>query len=160
MLLKLLVQTGTVRDLFLSYAHTAGQSSSDDVVDLDQLPRMGRSAWLEFVATEQGQTEEEAQEQYNRACTENGGALSYAEDEAEDGLTLLQFQQLLVSDWNQAICPTKIALDERSLSHPLMDYWIASSHNTYLDGDQLASNSTPEMYRRVLLQGCRCIEIE
>ncbi|KXJ85735.1 PLC-like phosphodiesterase [Microdochium bolleyi] len=49
---------------------------------------------------------------------------------------------------------------EQDLSWPLAAYFCSSSHNTYLTGDQLASDSDVEMYRKVLRRGCRCIEID
>ena len=39
-------------------------------------------------------------------------------------------------------------------------YWIASSHNTYLEDNQLTGHSNADMYRRVLVQGCRSVEID
>ncbi|KAJ2906848.1 1-phosphatidylinositol-4,5-bisphosphate phosphodiesterase gamma-2 [Zalerion maritima] len=49
---------------------------------------------------------------------------------------------------------------EEDLSHPLASYFISSSHNTYLEGNQLSSDSTAEAYTNVLKRGCRCVEID
>lgn len=51
-------------------------------------------------------------------------------------------------------------LPEKDVSKPLTNYFISSSHNTYLDGHQLLSRSTPQAYRNVLSKGGRCIEID
>ncbi|OEH77675.1 phosphoinositide phospholipase piplc [Cyclospora cayetanensis] len=53
-------------------------------------------------------------------------------------LTLLGFNTLLCSSANSLMDPQRQMLHQ-SLSHPLCDYWINSSHNTYLCGDQVQS---------------------
>lgn len=48
----------------------------------------------------------------------------------------------------------------RDAGHPLNEYFISSSHNTYLVGHQLYGDSTTAGYINVLRRGCRCIEID
>ncbi|KAL4986389.1 PLC-like phosphodiesterase [Aspergillus falconensis] len=43
---------------------------------------------------------------------------------------------------------------------PLNEYFVSSSHNTYLLGRQVAGSSSTEAYISALTQGCRCIEID
>ncbi|XP_009941298.2 1-phosphatidylinositol 4,5-bisphosphate phosphodiesterase zeta-1 [Opisthocomus hoazin] len=48
----------------------------------------------------------------------------------------------------------------QDMNHPLCDYFISSSHNTYLISDQLIGPSDLWGYTSALLKGCRCLEID
>ncbi|XP_018588894.1 1-phosphatidylinositol 4,5-bisphosphate phosphodiesterase beta-1 isoform X3 [Scleropages formosus] len=69
------------------------------------------------------------------------------------------FAAYLLSEENGVIPPEKLDQSE-DMSFPLSQYFINSSHNTYLSAGQLAGNSSVEMYRQVLLSGCRCVELD
>ncbi|XP_008947133.1 PREDICTED: 1-phosphatidylinositol 4,5-bisphosphate phosphodiesterase zeta-1-like, partial [Merops nubicus] len=48
----------------------------------------------------------------------------------------------------------------QDMNYPLCDYFISSSHNTYLISDQLIGPSDLWGYTSALLKGCRCLEID
>lgn len=48
----------------------------------------------------------------------------------------------------------------RDRSYPLPEYFISSSHNTYLTAHQLYGSSTATAYETALLNGARCVEID
>uniref|UniRef100_A0A3P9BWL7 1-phosphatidylinositol 4,5-bisphosphate phosphodiesterase n=1 Tax=Maylandia zebra TaxID=106582 RepID=A0A3P9BWL7_9CICH len=69
------------------------------------------------------------------------------------------FTRYLNAEENSIIPPEKLDQSE-DMTFPLSHYFINSSHNTYLTAGQLAGNSSVEMYKQVLLSGCRCIELD
>ncbi|XP_037703417.1 1-phosphatidylinositol 4,5-bisphosphate phosphodiesterase zeta-1 [Choloepus didactylus] len=48
----------------------------------------------------------------------------------------------------------------QDMTQPLNDYFISSSHNTYLISDQLLGRSDLWGYVSALVKGCRCLEID
>ncbi|EJD41561.1 PLC-like phosphodiesterase [Auricularia subglabra TFB-10046 SS5] len=69
------------------------------------------------------------------------------------------FNSFLVSSENAAFADQHGRVWQ-NMSHPMSDYYIASSHNTYLVGNQLVGTSTFEGYIRALLCGCRSVELD
>ena len=68
-----------------------------------------------------------------------------------------QLQSFLVSTHNAPLPPST---GEATLEQPLNEYFISSSHNTYLLGWQVRGTSSVEGYIDALIGGCRCVEID
>ncbi|RFU72025.1 phospholipase c, partial [Trichoderma arundinaceum] len=99
-------------------------------------PELSKEAFLEFVMEIQGE------------------ATVHLENEK---YTLGEFLYVLAHDdrWHAVRKPS-----EKDYSKPITNYFINSSHNTYISGNQLASKTSPEAYMNVLKRGGRCIEID
>ncbi|KAG2467473.1 PLCB4 phosphodiesterase, partial [Polypterus senegalus] len=69
------------------------------------------------------------------------------------------FCRYLMSDENAPVFLDRLELYQE-MDQPLAHYFISSSHNTYLIGRQFGGKSSVEMYRQVLLAGCRCVELD
>lgn len=68
------------------------------------------------------------------------------------------FCRYLMSDENAPVFLDRLELYQE-MEHPLAHYFISSSHNTYLTGRQFGGKSSVEMYRQVLLSGCRYLSV-
>nr|XP_057918440.1 1-phosphatidylinositol 4,5-bisphosphate phosphodiesterase delta-3-A-like [Doryrhamphus excisus] len=69
------------------------------------------------------------------------------------------FTMYMLSKENSAFDPDH-AWVYQNMNRPLAHYFISSSHNTYLSGDQLVGESGVEPYIRALNSGCRCVELD
>ena len=71
-----------------------------------------------------------------------------------------RFEAFLLSKENDAFDPERERFDRRTMNKPVSEYWINSSHNTYLTGHQFTSYSSVEMYSSALYRGCKCLELD
>jgi len=75
-------------------------------------------------------------------------------------ISLEHFEAYLLSRGNDIFDPKRERYSRSDMTKPLSEYWINSSHNTYLTGHQLTGLSSVEMYTKALYRGCRCIELD
>ena len=69
------------------------------------------------------------------------------------------FRNIMTSTANEAYEQSKVDVEE-DMNLALSDYFIATSHNTYLEGDQLFGKSSVSRYIHDLSVGCRCVELD
>lgn len=108
---------------------------------------LGKKDWEEFCGTVQKMkiTPEALDGIYSKYADLETGVVNL------DGFTHF----LLSSD-----TPSLIDESAQDMKRPLSEYFISSSHNTYLVGNQLQGESTVEGYIRALQRGCRCVELD
>ena len=92
----------------------------------------------------------------NNNDNDNDAATSAA---ASSIMTVESFNAFLLSPDNCAFSDQHSATWQ-DMNRPLSEYYISSSHNTYLVGHQLVGDSTIEGYIRALLHSCRSVEGE
>ncbi len=78
-------------------------------------------------------------------------------DEGSIRMDFEAFSSFLCSPYNNI---QTIKASEVRFERPLNEYFISSSHNTYLLGRQVAGSSSTEAYIRALQHACRCVEID
>jgi phosphatidylinositol phospholipase C delta len=103
--------------------------------------------------TEKGPLDRVAVEGFLREVQHLEPARLFDQFKQGDVWTIDSLTEFLLSSENSQI-------PSQDMSRPLPDYFISSSHNTYLVGEQWRGESTVEGYIRVLLAKCRCVESE
>ena len=73
---------------------------------------------------------------------------------SKEGLT-----EYMLSDENAPVFLDRLDIYQ-DMDQPMPHYYVNSSHNTYLTGRQFGGKSSVEIYRQVLLSGCRCVELD
>lgn len=90
----------------------------------------------------------------------NGEIKLEEEEEKLFELTLEEFKNLLYDkNLNNILDYQKMEAND-PMNFPLNDYYIFSSHNTYLTGHQIYGSCKAEMYSNALLLGCRLVELD
>ncbi|CAH7672476.1 PLC-like phosphodiesterase [Phakopsora pachyrhizi] len=84
---------------------------------------------------------------------------SSAPSKSSKQMTIDGFTTFLQSSDNSAMVEDHLKVCQ-DMNLPLCDYFVSTSHNTYLVGNQLKGQSTLEGYIRALQEGCRSVELD
>ena len=75
-------------------------------------------------------------------------------------LSFRKFLNLLIDRSINNVFNKEKILRTQDMDHPMTDYFVNSSHNTYLDGNQIIGNSSIAMYPYVLDNGTRFVDLD
>eukprot|EP00056_Hartaetosiga_gracilis_P005063 m.80967 g.80967 ORF g.80967 m.80967 type:complete len:1123 (-) comp12039_c0_seq1:286-3654(-) len=152
---KLLITRAEVGDIMISFGDS-GHERTDNVLspslDTFEDVTMTSEQLRHFFQASQGEV---------YSLTECAEMIETFEPARDDELIGIDgFTRLLSSRIGAAYSFDHRRTVYQNMSRPLSHYYISSSHNTYLLQDQLRGPSDVEAYKRALLSGCRCVELD
>ena len=148
---------------FLTFAglmkHRDDVAAIHKLLTQDEDEGLGLNRFLEFLRDTQGEDVDSRRERWENVfdCLTRE---TYRADDVEPSQRLMTMSQLatyLTSAKNSPVAETPKVYQ---LDRPINEYFISSSHNTYLVGRQVAAESSLEGYIAALLRGCRCVEVD
>ncbi|CAJ1082103.1 -phosphatidylinositol 4%2C5-bisphosphate phosphodiesterase delta-1a isoform X1 [Xyrichtys novacula] len=136
----LLTQREEVDVIYGNCAKTEGQMSARDVLGFLLNEQRQQASMEDALRLIEKYEVDETAKQQNRMTKD--GFMMYLQH--EDGSILNPAHKEVYQD----------------MSQPLNNYYISSSHNTYLMEDQLKGPSSTEAYIKALMKSCRCVELD
>jgi phosphatidylinositol phospholipase C, delta len=131
-----------------------------DVVDASEF-------LLRFVYDAQGETTKSLNDVLDLFQMINSMEIDHCDGESDQinvkqNLSRSRFAVYMHHEFNDAYDPISLQQlnPDMKLDQPISQYFINTSHNTYLMGDQLQSSSSVEMYDKALRRGCKCLEFD
>ncbi|KAL3428222.1 phosphatidylinositol-specific phospholipase C [Phlyctema vagabunda] len=148
---KLMKRRTDVKALYRELA-----SNADKGMTLDDFFRFLRDVQGEDTNLERAHWESVFAKFVRRSKSKEQAAIDMADGEVPR-MTEAALSSYLISTFNVPLAnPTA----DFSLDRPMHEYFISSSHNTYLLGRQVAGESSVEAYISALNKGCRCVEVD
>ncbi|KAG5177143.1 PLC-like phosphodiesterase [Tribonema minus] len=115
----------------------------------------GASVFKRFLEDMQGESLSDEEQ-----ATQPGGGANAHPTPSDGKLGYPGFVAYMAGLANSAVDLAKEKGVYQDMDQPLCNYWCASSHNTYLEGDQLTSPASVNRYISDLSKGCRCVELD
>lgn len=142
-----LINLQEIEDFFMRFAE-------DDFMDLDEWVKM-------WTRTGAYKSDPESVDKCRHAFHTCLQRYEHTSSKESDLLSLQSFKSMfLVGDEFSIEEPVVSKAIYQDMRQPLNHYWINSSHNTYLLGNQLTGEASVEGYQNALRLGARCVELD